>query len=139
MEAERPPIVLLVEDNDAIRENLVELLDMEGFGCWVACDADEALRRLDSEGRRPDVVLLDLLMPGLPVPDFVAHVRRRAAWAATPIVLMTALCESDVPTDLDVDAVVMKPFRAEALLDMVRAAAEGRALSSLPRERDEAK
>ena len=135
MNAEPPPVILVVEDNDAIRENVGELLEMEGFVCWMACDADAALRRLEAEGRRPDVVLLDLLMPGLPAADFVAQVRRRAAWAAAPIVLMTALCESDVPGDLEVDAVVLKPFRAEALLEVVRAAAAGRELASLPRER----
>jgi CheY-like chemotaxis protein len=113
-------VVLLVEDNEEISENMVEILGQQGHACWAALTADAALRRLEEEPRPPDLVLLDLRMPGMPAVEFVALLRARPAWAGIPVVLVTAALASDIPEDLDVDEVVFKPFQLEELLELVR-------------------
>jgi CheY-like chemotaxis protein len=116
-------LVLVVEDDDAIRETVGELLEGEGYACWLEPDADAALRRVERDEALVRVILLDLMMPGMSSASFVEHVRQRPACAETRIVLMTAATESAVPGDLDVDGVLLKPFSVEQLLEMVAAAA----------------
>jgi CheY-like chemotaxis protein len=115
-------IVLVVDDNEAIRENLGECLEMEGYLCWLAPSADEALRRLESESRAPDVVLLDLKMPGLSASSFVRALKQQPRWSRIPVILSTAALESDVPRDLTYDAVLPRPFDVARLLELVRGA-----------------
>lgn len=124
--------VLIVDDNADIRENLSEILEDEGYACSCAPDADAALRRLRTERQRPRVILLDLRMPGMPVPRFVSLLKANPAWSRIPVVLVTAASLHDVPAALraDVHGVLAKPFGLAALLDRVRsaaAAAEGEA------------
>jgi CheY-like chemotaxis protein len=131
--SERPlaphkPIVLVVDDADAIRENLGELLSMEGYECWGAPTADAAFGLLQRELRAPDVVLLDLWMPGMPAERFVSLLKEREAWARARVVLITATSEG---ASLPVDAILRKPFDVTLLLRTVAAAAAG---EPLPRE-----
>ena len=112
-------LVLIVDDNEAIRENLGECLDMEGYQCWLARNADDALRRLERESRTPDAVLLDLKMPGMSAADFVRALKQRPPWSRVPIVLTTAALDSDVPADLQFDALLPRPFDVARLLELV--------------------
>jgi CheY-like chemotaxis protein len=112
-------VVLLVEDNAEISENMAEILGQQGHVCHTALSADAALRVLEAGQCAPDLILLDLRMPGMRAVDFVALVRERPAWAAIPIVLVTAALAADIPDDLDVDEVVFKPFQLDELLDLV--------------------
>ena len=119
-ELSRQAIVLVVDDVDAIRENLHELLSDEGYACWEAASANEALARMVGEPQPPDVILLDLWMPGMTARQFIAAVREHASWAGARIVLTTAASEDVIPADLPVDAVLLKPFTVPQLLQLVR-------------------
>jgi CheY-like chemotaxis protein len=116
----RQAIVLVVDDVDAIRENLDELFSDEGYVCWGAATANDALARMEREPAAPDVILLDLWMPGMPVRQFISSVKERADWAGCRIVLTTAASEDVIPPDLPVDAVLLKPFTVPQLLQLVR-------------------
>jgi DNA-binding response OmpR family regulator len=117
------PIVLVVEDDSAIAESLREALEMDGYEPWLASTADAALERLELEMRPPEVVMLDLVLPGMPVRQFISRLKDRSAWARAPIILTTAASERMIPKDLQVDALLPKPFRLEELLDLVRTCA----------------
>jgi CheY-like chemotaxis protein len=114
------PLVLVVEDNEAIRDNVSELLGDEGYRVWAAETADAALRRLEAGGDVPDLVLLDLFMPGMSAAELVARLRRRPDWARARVVLFTAAGDLHIPRDLRVDALVEKPFDVEHLLGVLR-------------------
>lgn len=120
-------LVLVVDDNQAIRENLGECLEMEGYQCWLAPSADEAMRQLERESRAPDVVLLDLKMPGMSAADFVRALKRQPRWSGIPIILTTAALDSDVPKDLEFDALLPRPFDVTHLLEIVGRATGGEA------------
>ncbi len=125
MPAGEGKLVLIVDDNEAIRENLGECLEMEGYRCWLAPDAGEALRQLQREPRAPDAVLLDLKMPGLSAADFVRALKRQPRWSRIPVILTTAALDSDVPKDLPFDALLPRPFDVARLLELVSRATGG--------------
>jgi CheY-like chemotaxis protein len=122
---EEQKVVLVVDDNQAIRENLGECLELEGYLCWLASNADEALRRLERESRAPDAVLLDLKMPGMPAAQFVRVLKQQMGWSRIPIILTTAALDSDVPKDLAFDALLPRPFDVSRLLELVHHATNG--------------
>nr|WP_308211474.1 response regulator transcription factor [Actinomadura rupiterrae] len=112
--------VLVVDDEPAVREGVVDLLELEGYRVESAADGAEALRAVELV--QPDAVVLDVLMPGM---DGLEVCRRlRAAGDRTPILVLTA---RDSVTDrvdgLDVgaDDYLVKPFAPEELRARVRA------------------
>ncbi len=104
--------VLVVEDNVDIRELLVEILASEGYEVASAGDGRQAL---DTALRqRPDVILLDLMMPVMSGWEFRAVQRATAALADIPVIVLSAF-----DSDLDVAATIPKPFVVDTVLDTI--------------------
>jgi DNA-binding response OmpR family regulator len=111
--------VLVVDDEASIREVVAQYLALDGFTVAQASDGTEALRL--AELQPPDLVVLDLMLPGL---DGVEVCRRLRARSAVPIVMLTARGdETDKLTGFDVgaDDYVTKPFSPRELVVRVRA------------------
>ena len=119
------PIVLVVDDNPAIRDMVSWALELDGYEPAEAAEGNEALAWMDNaarEGRYPDVILLDLAMP---VMDGTAFLERlRAQWGAAhpfpSIVVITAGVTDADPASLGVDQVIVKPFHVRDLLNAIR-------------------
>ena len=88
------PLVLVVEDSDAIRAAFTILLEESGYAVAAAANGAEALRL--AERRAPDLVLLDLGLPDLPGLDVARRLKAGAATARVPIVALTG---RDDPAD----------------------------------------
>src|SRR5205085_10956180 len=82
------PIVLVVDDNEPNRQIAVERLGERGFVVAEAADGAEALREI--EGRRFDLVLLDVMMPGLECLAVLRRIRELYALAELPVIMATA-------------------------------------------------
>jgi two-component system response regulator MprA len=112
--------LLLVEDDEAVREALAVVLTLDGFEVSTAADGREGIRTLASA--RPDAIVLDVLMPGL---DGLEMCRRiRATGDRTPVLMLTARAEvSDRVAGLEAgaDDYLVKPFAREELIARVRA------------------
>jgi len=113
--------VLVVDDDDSIR--MVAEMAMEMVGGWEVLTADGGLAALAVVAeRRPDVVLLDVMMPGM---DGIETLRRLQADPATrdiPVVLVTAKARAEdtpVSAGLSVAGVIAKPFDPMTLSDQV--------------------
>ncbi len=115
---DRPLKVLVVDDNEALRENLAECLVDVGYEVAAAPDGSAALRTLTS-GPVPDVVLMDLAMPGLDGRQLAEAIRATPGLAGLRLVLITGHHESELPARLPVDAVLKKPFGMRELLAAV--------------------
>jgi CheY-like chemotaxis protein len=111
------PRILVVDDNEALRENIAECLEGEGFHVALAADGPGALDQL-SRDPLPGVVLIDMMMPGMSGPELVSRIRNEPRLAGLRVVLATGM----VPARgaVNVDAVLTKPFGVGELLDTVR-------------------
>jgi CheY-like chemotaxis protein len=120
--------ILAVDDDPTILRLLQVNLEMEGHEVLTAGDGHEALAQLRAEA--PEVVLLDVMMPGLDGWQVCEHIRADAALAHTPVVFLSARAqETDLARGVEVgaDAYVTKPFDPLALVELVeRLAAGGR-------------
>ena len=125
--------VLVVEDDAGVREGLTDILTGGGFEVVFAQDGREGLERL--RALCPDVVLLDLAMPVMTGQDFILESRYDPRFSSTPIVVMTARGNGGAALPLDADAVILKPFDADTILQLVNhfaARVHGHGLRSKP-------
>ncbi len=115
-----PRTVLLAEDDRAIRHALERALTLEGYRVTAVADGVEALAQ--AHRARPDVLLLDVMMPGL---DGLQVCRElRAEGDDTPILMLTALVETAdriAGLDAGADDYVVKPFDVEEVFARLRA------------------
>ncbi len=113
------PKILIVEDEAAIAEGLTASLEAEGFGVARAESGNAAL--LACERERPDLVLLDLMLPGMSGTEVCRRLRARSD---VPIIMVTAKdAEVDrvVGLELGADDYITKPFSSRELIARIRA------------------
>ncbi|MFI5279957.1 MAG: ATPase, T2SS/T4P/T4SS family [Gemmatimonadales bacterium] len=108
--------VLLVDDEDQLRRVMKDLLEREGYIVAEARDGVQALDQVDKFG--PDVVVLDLNLPGLDGYGVLSHLRSRPATQSLPVIVLTAKADEDNEVrvfEMGADDFLTKPFRARAL------------------------
>ena len=113
--------VLVVEDEDNIAAALDYLLTREGYAHERVASGADALPRI--RAKRPDLVLLDIMLPGVSGYDICAHVRRDPTLSGVKILMMTArgsAVERKRGMDLGADGFISKPFELKALREEVR-------------------
>jgi DNA-binding response OmpR family regulator len=106
--------VLVVDDDPTVREVVVSYLKAEGYDVSDAADGDSALAKIEQE--RPDLIVLDVMLPGV---DGLEVCRRVRAASQVPIIMLTALgAEADrvVGLELGADDYVTKPFSPRELV-----------------------
>jgi two-component system, OmpR family, response regulator RegX3 len=111
--------VLVVEDEDSISDPLSYMLRREGFEVSVASTGPDALGSFDRTGA--DIVLLDLMLPGLPGTEVCRSLRQRSQ---VPIIILTARdseVDKVVGLELGADDYVTKPFSHRELVARIRA------------------
>jgi two-component system, OmpR family, response regulator RegX3 len=111
--------VLIVEDEDSFADPLAFLLRKEGFTAALATTGQEALEEFDRNGA--DIVLLDLMLPGMSGTDVCKQLRQRSA---VPVIMVTARdseIDKVVGLELGADDYVTKPYSARELIARIRA------------------
>lgn len=114
--------VLVVDDDDVIRETLLELLE-GNYQCQEASTAEEALRKLQAQPF--DLVLTDVSMPGLSGGELLERVRE--LYPETPVIIMSGLSDQDQAQSLirrGAFDYLLKPFRLEVVEESVKRAVE---------------
>lgn len=111
--------ILVVEDDLSIREALVRILSEEGYEVTAAADGRRALALLrNPRTRAPDVIILDLMIPGMDGRDFRRQLLQDPALSTVPVLVLSA---SNLPSEeavaLQFVEVLRKPVRLERLLD----------------------
>ncbi|QDP98195.1 response regulator transcription factor [Microlunatus elymi] len=123
--------VLVIEDEESYREATSYMLRKEGFEVVEAADGTQGLAEFDRVGA--DIVLLDLMMPGLPGTEVCRQLRARAA---VPVIMVTARdseVDKVVGLELGADDYVTKPFSHRELVARIRAVLRrGQDLELLP-------
>ena len=116
------PTILVVEDEAPLLTLLRYNLEKQGFRVEEATDGQEALLRVAEN--KPDLVLLDWMLPTLSGIEVCRQIRRRPATRDLPVIMVTARTEDqDAVRALDIgaDDYITKPFAVEALLARIRA------------------
>ena len=114
--------VLIVDDEAPIREMIKLALELEGFTCLQAQSASEALPIIVDQ--RPDLVVLDWMMPDVSGLDFLRRLKRDDNTREIPVIMLTAKTEENsVVNGLDAgaDDYISKPFRPRELISRIQA------------------
>lgn len=112
------PLVLIVEDDDAIRAALTELLYDEGYNVHGARNGREALEYLTTPGsRRPALILLDLFMPEISGWEVLSSMRQDEYMSTIPV---CAISGGALVSPQGVVKFMRKPLNMDMLLDVVR-------------------
>jgi len=118
-------LILVVDDDVGIRDSLVECLVSEGHRVSAVANGHEGIARLRA-GERPDLVVLDLVMPVMNGAQFLAELRADPGLPRVPVLLMTAASPNGGRGLPEATGYLSKPFELDDLLDAVErfAAAE---------------
>lgn len=117
---ENKPKILLVDDENAITDNLAPFLERSGFTTTVASNGEEALQQVDAF--KPDLIILDVLMPKVDGREVLRRLRRLGNWI--PIILLTQVGESSeraMALEEGADDYLNKPFDPHELIARMRA------------------
>ncbi len=113
------PCIMVVDDEQTVLRLLCRTLEPEGYGVIAADNGESALALLDEH--KPDLVILDVMMPGLDGLQVLDMIRQRSS---VPVIMLTANREVNTVRDtltLGADDYVSKPFHKGELLARIRA------------------
>ncbi|MFZ4774249.1 MAG: response regulator [Terrimicrobiaceae bacterium] len=119
------PVIFIIEDNAPLRENTKTLLELNGYQVSVFDSGPPALEQLKEGGA--DLVLCDIILPGMTGGDVLGHVRKMPSGGEVPFIFLSALAEKDQVRDgmnLGADDYVTKPFTSDCLLSAVKSRLE---------------
>lgn len=110
---------MVIDDQPGVRRLICEALQQAGFNVTVATEGKEALTKITSE--EPDLVILDIKMPGMSGVEFLKELRKRSFFI--PVIIITAYTELDVEeqaTRFGASYFLHKPFDIQQLYRMVK-------------------
>ncbi len=114
--------ILLIEDNDPIRENTAELLELSEYEVIVARGGKEALEMMISV-KKPDLILCDIMMPEMNGYEFLKIIKQEYQLTSIPFIFFTAYTEKkDIEKGLQMGAsdYIVKPFEPDELVQRIR-------------------
>ena len=114
--------ILLIEDNHSLLEEIINVLDLEGFTVEPAENGRVGFERLLQMAELPDIVICDLWMPDWDGFEMLKAVRGHPATVSLPVIVLTAHDDEESQTkakELGADDYVTKPFKIAELLQVV--------------------
>jgi DNA-binding response OmpR family regulator len=114
--------ILIIEDNHSLLEEIINVLDLEGFIVETAENGRVGFERLQQMADLPDIVICDLWMPDWDGYEMLKAVRGHPATVSLPVIVLTAHDDKESQTkakELGADDFVTKPFKIAELLQVV--------------------
>jgi excisionase family DNA binding protein len=115
------PSILIVDDDDRIREFVRVNLEMEGYSVREAANAEEGLSALEEQS--PDLILLDVMMPQVDGWEMLRRVQERHGVGAIPVVMFSGKVDEDTLADAEsrgAQAFIGKPFNPQQLVESTK-------------------
>lgn len=113
--------VLIIEDNEDIRENTAEILEFSGFSV-IAVDSGEGGLSA-AFGSKPDVILCDIMMPGLDGYEVIRQLKLDPLTSGIPFIYLTSSgekCDLELASNMGANGYVRKPFESHELIDVIQ-------------------
>lgn len=110
-------MVLIIEDNQEIRENTSEMLELMGLSVLTSDNGNAGIAM--AVDHRPDIILCDIMMPGLDGYDVIRQLKENPVTAAIPFIYVTASGEKSevkMAMELGASGYIRKPFEAKELM-----------------------
>src|SRR6478735_758652 len=129
MDSDSQPQILVVEDDPAIRETLVDLLELNHFQVLSATNGEEGLAL--ARRHQPDIVLSDVAMPKLDGFEMLAALRADDRTRSIPVIILSASIEAErmrQGMDLGAEDYITKPFTEDQIIRSIHARLEKKAL-----------
>jgi excisionase family DNA binding protein len=120
-EARQGPVVLIVDDDDRLREYVRVNLEMEGYTVLEAASAEDGMRVLDDS--RPDLILLDVMMPQVDGWEMLQRVHDRHGVGSIPVVMFSGKVDeraADEAAERGAQGFIGKPFDPQELIARTR-------------------
>jgi len=108
------PRVLIIEDEDAAADLMRVQLETDGYRTFRAATAEEALEMMGHS--KPDLITLDILLPGMDGWDFLAEIKKNTDYAGIPVVIVSIVADENRGFSLGASQVLEKPVRKKQLL-----------------------
>jgi len=116
--------ILIIEDDKFLRELIARKLTEEGFGVSEAVDGEEGIKKIKEE--KPDLVLLDLILPGIDGFEVLSQMREESALSSIPVIILSNLGQKeDVEKGLKmgaVDYLIKAHFTPGEIIDKIKSA-----------------
>ena len=117
-------VIWVVEDDASTQRLIAFHLQQHGLSPGLFGNAEKALASLQA-GQLPDLILLDMLLPGMSGVDLIRLIKQNETWKKIPVVVVTVLSRNDAPTaDLDDETTkaywVNKPFDTNELMQTIQ-------------------
>jgi len=113
--------ILIIEDNKEIRENITELLDLEGYDVIEAENGKTGLQLVNET--LPDLILCDIMMPVMNGHEVLTHLQTQSITASIPFIFLTANVEKKeilAGMALGAKSYITKPFETDKLLQEIK-------------------
>ena len=119
--------ILVVDDHKPLLAGIRDILETEDYVVFIATDGVQALQVME-ETVCPDLIVSDIMMPGMDGHTLLKRVRARPEWIFIPFVFLTAKAEEEdvlKAKNLGAEGYITKPFTPQELLTTVRACLKG--------------
>lgn len=118
--------ILVIDDEQDLADIIKALLEYEGFSVFVSCEAKDGINKAKAE--KPDLILLDIVMPGIDGPEVAKILRSETITKDIPVIFVTGLVSNqDTLTGLGSINIsggqyqtIAKPFENERLVEVIR-------------------
>jgi CheY-like chemotaxis protein len=108
--------IMVCDDEEDIRNTVKTILEKEGYDVVMAKDGDDCLKK--AEGKKFDLILMDIMMPGTPVRDIIPNLKSKVAFLS--VVTTTEAEREELLKQKNVVAFIHKPFDVDYLVSQVR-------------------
>ena len=109
--------IMIVDDEQDIRDSVKTILEKEGYEIIIAINGDDCLKKI-KEGASPDLILMDIMMPGTPVREIIPKLRNRVVYLS---VVRTGEAEKEaLMRSKNVVGFIQKPFDIKELIKKVK-------------------
>jgi CheY-like chemotaxis protein len=110
--------ILVIDDDQAIRETIQDVLEIHGYNVITARDGKEGIKKLSSMNVAPCLILLDLMMPGMNGWGFLDYQKNNSSFSQIPVVICSAYEGS--ARSIGTYPVLIKPLKLDSLVGAIK-------------------